>query len=216
MRASVFVVALWATSWAQEASPAPDVRASHQYYDLGAQAYEKGDYAAALRAFEAAWAEAPNPELQFNIARCHEHLFQWAAAAEAYQIYVQNKPDAPDSYELKARIAELRRRAYETQHPSAPAPSQPTHNGLRAGAAVTLGAALVFAGAGTGAYLSAWDEYDSKRSACAGRCAPETLDGLRTRVQVAQVSGAVLFTLAGVALVTDVALWVLDARARRK
>src|SRR5262245_12825211 len=106
---------------AQEASPPPaDVKASHQYYDLGAQAYEKGDYAAALRAFEAAWAEAPNPELQFNIARCHEHMFQWDSAAEAYETYLKAKPDASDAYEIKARIAELHRRAYETQHPAAP------------------------------------------------------------------------------------------------
>jgi tetratricopeptide (TPR) repeat protein len=203
---------------AQEASPspAPDLQASHQYYDLGVEAYEKGDYAAALRAFEAAWAEAPNPELQFNMARCHERLFQWDAAAESYETYLAAKKNAPDAYEIKARVAELRRRAYETQHPVAPPPAAHSDRGYRAGAVATLAITIGLAAGGTGAYLSAWSEYDSKRTACAGRCAPDSLDGLRTRVESAQAAGAVLFTLAGVALITDVALWVVDARARRR
>src|SRR3954469_11526437 len=117
----VWVVLVAVSAWAQEPSPAPiELKAAHQYYDLGVEAYEKGDYSAALRAFEAAWAEAPNPELQFNMARCHERLFQWDAAAESYQIYLASKKNAADAYEIKARIAELRRRAYETQHPAPP------------------------------------------------------------------------------------------------
>jgi len=207
----------------QEETPPPantDVKASHQYYELGAQAYEKGDYAAALRAFEAAWAEAPNPELQFNIARCHERMFQWDAAAEAYETYLKTKPDASDAYEMKARIAELHRRAYETAHPAPPAApaasSEHTRSALRTCAVVTLVAAVGLAGAGTGAYLSAWGDYDNQRSSCGGMCSAQQVDGLRTRVEIAQSTGAVLWTLAGVAVVTDVALWVLDARARRK
>jgi tetratricopeptide (TPR) repeat protein len=208
----------------QEEAPAPatsDVKAAHQYYELGAQAYEKGDYAAALRAFEAAWAEAPNPELQFNIARCHERMFQWDAAAEAYETYLKAKPDATDAYEMKARIAELHRRAWETQHPAPPAasaagPSDHSRSALRTGAVVTLVAAVGLAAAGTGAYLSAWNEFDNQRSSCGGMCSAQQVDGLRTRVEIAQSTGAVLWTLAGVALVTDVALWVVDARARRK
>jgi tetratricopeptide (TPR) repeat protein len=220
MRMVCLFLLTWGTALGQEASPEPaptDVKASHQYYDLGAQAYERADYPAALRAFEAAWAEAPNPELQFNIARCHEHMFEWDAAADAYQTYLASKPNAADAYEIKSRIAELRRRGYETAHPAPPPPPpQVDHGGLRIAAGATLGVTLALAAAGTGAYLSAWNEYDSKSSACAGRCAPETLDGLRTRVEIAQVSGAVLFSLAGVALITDVALWVLDAKARRR
>jgi hypothetical protein len=81
---------------------------------------------------------------------------------------------------------------------------------------VTLIAALALGAGGTGAYLSAWNEYDTQRSACNGRCSPESIDGLRTRVEIAQASGAVLYTLAGVALVADVALWMLDYRARHK
>jgi tetratricopeptide (TPR) repeat protein len=214
----MFLLLLGTTALAQEASPSPaptDLTASHQYYDLGVEAYEKGDYAAALRAFEAAWAEAPNPELQFNMARCHERLFQWEAAAESYETYLNAKKSAADAYEIKARIAELRRRAYETQHP-APAPAaSPSDRGYRAGAVATLAIAVGLGGGGAGAYLSAWSEYSNKRSACAGKCAPESLDGLRTRVQTAEAAGAVLFTLAGVAVIADFALWVLDARARR-
>jgi hypothetical protein len=84
------------------------------------------------------------------------------------------------------------------------------------GALATLGATVVLVGAGTGTYLSAWKEYDSRSSACHSRCSPAEIDGLRTRVQTAQVGGAVLFSLAGVAAIVDIALWALDARARRR
>ena len=203
-----------------EASPSPDAQAdtaARQYYDLGAEAYEKGDYPAALRAFEAAWSEAPHAEFQFNIARCHERLGQWDEAAGAYQQYLRTKVNPPDALEMRARIAELRLRAGDTAHPVAATTAAPAgrERGLRVGALSTLGAALVLGGAGAGAYFSAWSEFDSKRSSCQARCTPASLDGLRTRVEIAQVGGAVLFSLAGVALVTDVALWVLSVKARR-
>src|SRR5205823_12047427 len=60
----------------------------------------------------------------------------------------------------------------------APAAPRPKRGSLRPGAA-TLGVlALALAGAGTGVYLVPWSEYSSKRDQCAGRCAPDTLDGL--------------------------------------
>src|SRR5258708_5120425 len=83
---------------------------------------------------------------------------------------------------------------------AAPAPSAHPRAGLRPGAVVTLVAAIGLAGAGTGSYLSAWSDYDSQRSACGGMCSGQQVDGLRTRVEIAQASGAVLWTLAGVAL----------------
>jgi tetratricopeptide (TPR) repeat protein len=222
MRAVTIALLVASLARAEEPSPSPspgpvEVKAAREYYDLGADAYEKGDYAAALRAFEAAWAETPHAELQFNIARCHERLGQWEEAAQAYELYLRTKKEPPDVLEMRARIAELRLRAHEAAHPAvADEHPRPHGHGLRAAAGVTLGAALILAGGGTGAYLSAWHEYGPVRDACQSRCSPQAIDGLRSRVETAQVGGAVLWTLAGVALVADVALWALDARARRR
>jgi tetratricopeptide (TPR) repeat protein len=212
---------LSATARAQEASPSPepqvvDVKVARQFYDLGAEAYEKGDYPAALRAFEAAWAEAPHAELQFNIARCHERMGKYEEAARALELYLATKKNAPDILEMRARIAELRLRAHPQPLDAATPPPPAAAPGLRIAAGVMLGTTLALAAAGTGAYFSAWGDYATQRDSCQGRCAPGELDNLRSRVEVAQLSGAVLFTLAGVALITDVTLWVVDARTRRK
>jgi tetratricopeptide (TPR) repeat protein len=218
---SLALLLLWlpAVALAQEPPPSPtpspspvDITAARQYYDLGAEAYEKGDYPAALRAFDAAWAEAPHSDLLFNIARCHERMGHFEEAAQAYERYLQSDPAARDKPEMRSHIADLHRRASDLAHL---APAAPADRPWRVGAGATLGVTLVLAGAGAGAYLSAWSEYSSKKSACQSRCAPGAVDGLRTRVESAQVGGIVLFALAGAALITDVALWVLDARARR-
>lgn len=205
----------------QPVPPPPEITdMARKFYDAGATAYEKGDYPTALRAFEAAWATLPQPEFQFNIARCHERLGHWGLAASAYQQYLAAKPGAQDADEIRLRIAELFIREREAEaaraalHP-APPPARPSRS-VRIAAYSLLGATLALGAAGTGAYFSEWSEYQSKRDACMAMCAPGTLDGLRTRVEIAQTAGGVLWGLAGAALVADVILWIVDAKQRRE
>ncbi len=230
LRTVVWVVALLGTAplaWAQpETPPAPEApppttfdafNEARQKYDEGARAYERGDYQAALRSFEAAKAAAPSPEFEFNLGRCLERLGRWEAAASAYERFLVGKPTVTDAAEIRERIADLRLRARDAAKPAPPppAPPPPHPRSLRLPALALLGATVALAGAATGVYLSEWSEYQTRRDACQSRCAPESLDGLRTRVQVAQATGGVLYGLAGAALIVDLVLWIADTRQRR-
>ena len=176
--AAVLVGCLAEGALAQEAAPSPtpspspvDITAARQYYDLGAEAYEKGDYAAALRAFDAAWAEAPHADLLFNIARCHERMGHFGEAARAYERYLQSNPGARDVPEMRSHIADLHRRADE-RRTAPPAPPWRDHS-WRVGAGATLGVTLVLTAAGTGAYpVGAWDEFSLQEERGANRAAP--------------------------------------------
>jgi tetratricopeptide (TPR) repeat protein len=194
--------------------------ASRIAYAEGAKSYERGDYDAALTQFQRAYDLAPSPEFWFNIARCHERLGRWAEAAGAYERYLAGKPTVEDAVQIRERISDLRLRAHEVARlaqatapppppPIAPPPPRPS---LRVPALALLGVSVALAAGGFGAYFSEWSEYQSTRSACQSQCSSSSLDGLRTRVLAAQVSGGVLFALAGAALVADVILWVADAR----
>jgi hypothetical protein len=196
--------------------------ASRKEYDEGARAYEHGQYDLALRHFEAALRAAPSPEFWFNIGRCHERLGRWAEAATAYERYLAGKPTVEDAVQIRERISDLRLRAHEaarlTHAPAPPPPSAPPspRHPLRVPALILVGVTVALAAGATGAYFSAWSEYQSRRDACQGTCSPESLEGLRTRVQTAEVAGGVLFALAGAALVADVVLWIVDAQQPRR
>jgi tetratricopeptide (TPR) repeat protein len=211
-----------ATSFAQS-PPAPTTpeqfEASRVAYAEGASSYERGDYDAALQQFQRAYDLAPSPEFWFNIARCHERLGRWAEAAGAYERYLAGKPTVEDAVQIRERISDLRLRAHEvarlaqaTAPPAPPPIVSPPRPSLRVPALALLGVSVALAAGGFGAYFSEWSEYQSTRSACRSQCSSSSLDGLRTRVEAAQVSGGVLFALAGAALVADVILWVADAR----
>jgi tetratricopeptide (TPR) repeat protein len=196
---------------------------SRQEYAAAAGAYERGDYDVALKHFQAAYQLAPSPELWFNIGRCHERLGRWAEAATAYERYLAGKPTVEDAVQIRERISDLRLRAHEAARlvqapppvvlPPPPAPAPPPRS-LRA-PAIALGAVTVaLAAGGVGTWFSEWSDYQSRKNACQGTCSAASLDGLRTRVQTAEVAAAALWAVAGAALVADVTLWILDARRR--
>jgi tetratricopeptide (TPR) repeat protein len=195
--------------------------ASRQHYAAGAAAYERGEYDVALGQFQAAYDAAPSPELWFNIGRCHERLGRWAEAAAAYERYLAGKPTVEDAVQIRERISDLKLRAHEAARlaqpapPPAPAPTTPPPpRSLRAPAIALAAVTVALAAGGSGTWFSEWSDYQSHRAACNGMCTPASLDGLRTRVQTAEVAAATLWAVAGAALVADVTLWILDARRR--
>lgn len=121
-----------------------------------------------------------------------------------------------EASELREKLADLRVRAAEARAKAPPPLVVSAPRSLRVPALVMMVATAALVGAGTGAYLSEWSDYQARRDSCAGRCSPESLEELRSRVQVAQVSGGVLWALAGASLVTEIVLWVVDAKQRRK
>jgi tetratricopeptide (TPR) repeat protein len=189
---------------------------SRQMFEKGQRAYERGDYEIALMRFQSALAAAPSGEIHFNVARCYERLGRWELAAAAYEQYLKDKP-VNEAAELREKIADLRVRAAESKAavPQQVIVSAPQRS-LRVPAIVMLVATVALAGAGTGAYLSEWSDYQARRDACGGQCSRESLEQLRNRVQVAEISGGVLWALAGASLVADVVLWVLDSKHPRE
>src|SRR5207248_613612 len=88
----------------------PDTEIAQQLIAEGAAAYDAHDYPRALARFEAARHMKPLAAFDYNIARCHDRLGHAAEAVAAYERYVAQKPDAPDSVEVRERIAVLRAR----------------------------------------------------------------------------------------------------------
>lgn len=80
------------------------VRAAIAYYDAGR-------YDDAAHEMRAAYELKPLPDLQYNLAQCYERLDKLTEAAQAYEIYLSGKPDAPDRNMVQKRIANLRERA---------------------------------------------------------------------------------------------------------
>src|SRR4051812_37664464 len=75
--------------------------------DTGLAHYERGAYDEALAAFQASFALAPLPELQFNIGQTYRLKGDCPRAAAAYQTYLRLLPDAPNRARVEARIREL-------------------------------------------------------------------------------------------------------------
>ena len=72
----------------------------------GKKAYVKGNYDDALIAFERAYEIDPQPKHLYNIARCHEQQGNLAKAADFYERYLRDAPEAEDREEVETR-AEL-------------------------------------------------------------------------------------------------------------
>ena len=70
--ASLLIAALALTASRALAGPAEDARV---LFDVGAQAYEKGEYLSALEAFEQAYRLAPRQGLLFSIGQAHRKQF---------------------------------------------------------------------------------------------------------------------------------------------
>jgi tetratricopeptide (TPR) repeat protein len=81
------------------------------HVERGAQLYDAGQYEEALAAFEDAASTYASPDFQFNIGLCHERLGHYDVAIRAYEVYLRNKPDAPDRSSVEHRIALLRQLA---------------------------------------------------------------------------------------------------------
>jgi len=77
----------------------------------GVRCFRAHDYAGAVRAFSAANAAVPSPDLWYNIARAREMAQEYAEAVADYQRYLRDKIDAPDRAEVERRIADLGRLA---------------------------------------------------------------------------------------------------------
>lgn len=106
------------------------------FFNAGAQAYEKGNYPAAIQAFEAAYALVKRPTLMFSIAQAQRHQYYLDkdravldAAIESYHAYLKLAPDGNrrgDVAEALAELEPLRAKLAAADPAEAPAPAQTT------------------------------------------------------------------------------------------
>jgi len=99
-------------------------------FDAGKQAYDAGNFPAAIRAFESAYKIAPRPGIVFSIAQAHrrqyyidkrpEHVHD---ALKSYRDYLERVPEGGRRGEAAQALAELEPIAERlTQAPAAPKP----------------------------------------------------------------------------------------------
>ena len=60
---------------AQETAETAEARGARAFFEIGAQAYDRGDYDGALEAFKEAYARAARPGLLFSMAQAHRRAF---------------------------------------------------------------------------------------------------------------------------------------------
>jgi tetratricopeptide (TPR) repeat protein len=214
--------------WAQDPSAQaddPDTQASQRHLERGRALSDEGRYDDAIAEFDLALKLKPLPELLFNIARTEERRENWAAAADAYEKYLQELPGAPDAAELQKRIGVLRARNATTRTtavpmatkpttttpvpaPTIPAPApkkSPLHTAalsFLAGTVILGGIAGVLVGTVDGGFQ------DLQQTCTLKQCRPSDWASLQARAN----AGYALVGIAGAAALTDVVLWMIDYR----
>ncbi len=89
-----------------------DVRAdkkseAREFFTEGSKQYDLGEYAAALKAFKAAYLKVEDPSLLFNIAQAHRQLNEKAEAIKFYRTYLSKLPGTQSRAQVEKVIAEL-------------------------------------------------------------------------------------------------------------
>lgn len=109
MRAFVVVLVALLLAAAPPAR-ADEARARARFVEAQ-RAFDEGRVDDALAGFEAAYEDAPRPELLFNIGQCLLLLDRPEEAARAFERYLGARPDGPQAYLAHARLDEARWRA---------------------------------------------------------------------------------------------------------
>ena len=115
------LLCLFVPAGALAQTPKPQVDpAARQAFEAGADAYDHGRFADALREFDRAYQLSPTPKLQFNIGRAADGDGQIERAIGAYNAYLQAFPKADNREFVESRIVKLRETQAATAAPLAP------------------------------------------------------------------------------------------------
>jgi hypothetical protein len=184
----------------------PDTERAQALYREGAAAYEAHDYVHALERMEAARALHPAPQLDYNIARCHDRLGHDAPALSEYERYVAQAPAGQEAEEVRQRISVLRARLHPV---AAPRDRRWIAPGVLGGVALGLLAA------GTGLTASVTVDYRSLDGDYnnLGHTTPALADRAHS-LEHRNDAGIALLVVGGVAAAIDVALIAVAARKR--
>ncbi|HET6416888.1 MAG TPA: tetratricopeptide repeat protein [Polyangiales bacterium] len=77
-------------------------------FSIGTQAYADGEFDTALASFQRAYELTGSPDLLFNVATVSDRMRRDEEALEAYEAYLQARPDSADREHVEGRIEVLR------------------------------------------------------------------------------------------------------------
>jgi tetratricopeptide (TPR) repeat protein len=195
-------------------------------FRVGIEAFEAGNFRIALEAFERLFALRGNPDLLFNIYRCHRAMGDPAQAAVALRRYLLARPDRVDRAELEGELTRLDAQARALTLPTpppaptpapaptpppAPRPAAPTPTPAREvgpGPWITLGLGAALAGTGVALMVLAGSAQSDAANATSERARQSSLDGASTQ----HTAGVVMLGVGGAAALGGVLWRVLAPR----
>jgi tetratricopeptide (TPR) repeat protein len=135
----VCALAAWLPLAAAQERPTRDLASAKSFFNAGAAAYEMGDYAAAIQAFEAAYELTPLPAVAFSLAQAERRQYfvshersHLERAIELYRTYLRavetggRRADATDALGQLEPLAALSAPSDEAATPSAEAARERT------------------------------------------------------------------------------------------
>lgn len=103
-----FVVGIIVLTGMGGRAEARDRELARQRYVTGTILYQRGHYADALIELERGKQADPKPEFDYNIGLCLERLGRAAEAADAYERFLEARPQDREAQALRASVAQLR------------------------------------------------------------------------------------------------------------
>lgn len=73
----------------------------------GRHAYDAGDYATALDAFQRALELTQRPTLHYNVGLAHDRLRHDEQALQSYRLFLELVPEAPERAQVEGRVSAL-------------------------------------------------------------------------------------------------------------
>src|SRR6185436_8445724 len=77
-------------------------------FRLGAEAYQRGDYKAALEEFLASNRLVPNRNVTYNVARCYDELKQFPEAFRYFTLALRDETDPDTRSRIEHALAAIR------------------------------------------------------------------------------------------------------------
>jgi tetratricopeptide (TPR) repeat protein len=207
---------------------AQDLETARHHYESGRSYYEQLRYEEAAREFEEAYRLSNRPHLLKNVAVSHQHAQAWQDAIEAFELYLEEVPDAEDRAEIETRIARLRELAAEgaeedphlgegdadrdlvdEEGPDGASAGEPTEEGggFPTASVVTLGVGVAL---GVGALITGLVShgiYQDLEADCPTTACDPAREADRDRGQTMAVTSTILTATAGVAAIAAVILF---------
>lgn len=192
----------------------PDDEMARTHFQSGRLYFDRGEYEAALRDFEAAYELSHRTPLLYNLYVTLENLGRFSEAAERLERYLAEDTalDAETRANYESRLANLRLRATEHDDAVEPTPSASSGGmgplGIAGITTLAVGGASLIVFAITGPMALAEDAAVGTRCGeGAGRTCGEsdvsTLRALTTTADVTMIAGLVLAAAGGTMLAID-------------